>query len=279
MVGIAVDTERCTKCGTCLSLYDGYCMSDVDGYPVIDTEICNLCQKCVAVCPSLAITVNGARAEQITDGTPVVSPEQLERFLERRRTTKRFGDRPIERSVLARIAGAATYAPNQNKNIDLRIVDDQRFLRLLDECAMRWARRLYRVLFGFRPLTRFFGLFSSGLPQIRKKMERDLYREKRILKEGTQAVIILTGRRRVPVTQESAHYLAATIMLMAESLGVGTCLMDSLARVLGSNRGLRRTLGIRADVLVVMALGYSAEGVVNIPRGYEVRVAWNDGGV
>jgi hypothetical protein len=77
------------------------------------------------------------------------------------------------------------------------------------------------------------------------------------------------------VTERSAHYMLATMMYMAEALGIGNCLMDSLYLTLRTNPTLKKRLGIKEDVFGTLVLGYSSERIVNIPRGYEVPIKWN----
>ena len=107
-------------------------------------------------------------------------------------------------------------------------------------------------------------------------MERDLGTKKRVVKEGTQALIVLKGDPRVSVTQASAHYILATIIVYCESLRVGSCLMDSLRLTLNA-REMKRRLNIPESekVLGVLSLGYSAEKIVNIPQGYQLNIKWN----
>ena len=99
---ITLDRDRCTKCGTCISIGHGYCISDQDGYPVFNSTVCNVCQKCVAVCPSQAIMVNSMYPERISERSSI-SPEELVAFFETRRSTKLFQDRPIAEGELEMI--------------------------------------------------------------------------------------------------------------------------------------------------------------------------------
>jgi len=271
---ISLDTSRCTKCGRCITLHGGYCIHDNDGLPEFDLLVCNTCQKCVAVCPSQAILVNGTYPDRIVHADPV-SPDSLELLLEKRRSTKLFKAKSLSREILDRIVSVARYAPNQNKNIDIHVIDDPELLAQIDRDALAYVRRMYRLLFGFRPLTWFFGLFSRKLPVIKRKMEYDLHRRAGVMKKNCQAVVVLSGDRRVPVTAHSAPYLMANMIIMAETLGIGTCLMHSIYLTIRRSRALRKRLGIRHDPLAAMVLGYSAEHVVNIPRGCEVAVSWN----
>jgi MinD superfamily P-loop ATPase len=91
-----------------------------------------------------------------------------------------------------------------------------------------------------------------------------------------QALILLKGNTHVSETKNSAHYILASIIMYCESLSVGSCLMDSLRLTLNTKK-MRRKLGIpkKEKVLGVLSLGYAAEKIVNIPRGYRLHIKWN----
>jgi hypothetical protein len=130
-------------------------------------------------------------------------------------------------------------------------------------------------MFGFKPLTLLIKMFYRETHIIRRKMEHDLFISARIVKENTQALIILTGDKSIAVTKSSAQYMLANMIYMAQSMGVGSCLMDSLLLTLNHTRALRKSLKIQDDVLGVLSLGYSNENIVNIPKGYEIDIRWN----
>ncbi|MBN1413144.1 MAG: nitroreductase family protein [Spirochaetales bacterium] len=273
---IALDKSRCTRCGVCIKRMKGYCISERDGYPVFNYALCNTCQKCVAVCPAQAITVNNIHAEKIKV-VASVNPVDMLALMEQRRSTKIFASKPLPEGILKQIVSTAKYAPNQNKNIRLIVIDDKKLIAKIDANALSFVRFFYRLLFGFKPLTLFFKLFAKGLDEIKRKMEYELQTTNWVVKPNTQAIVIAVGDKKVPVTGSSAHHLLAAMIYYAESLGVGSCLMDSLLYTLKTNGRLRKQLGIRKNVLGVLTLGYSGERIVNIPRGYEIDVQWNTG--
>ena len=78
------------------------------------------------------------------------------------------------------------------------------------------------------------------------------------------------SRSVIAVTERSAHYVAASMMYMAEASGVGSCLMDSIYLTFRTDRRLTRSFGITKDVLAAIVFGYSDEKVINIPGGYEM---------
>jgi nitroreductase len=252
----------------------GYCIVESDGYPVFDLEICNTCQKCVAICPSLAIMVNNTYSDKIVDSIKNHSIDLLP-LLEKRRSIKHFTDKSIPREILDKILSVAKYAPNQNKNISILVIDERGLLGEIDAYAISFVKQMHRMLFGFKPFTLFCSLFYGQMTVIKKKMEYDLNVKRHVIKENTQALIILTGNKWIATTFGSSIFMLATMQLMAESLGVGSCPMDSLLLTLNGKRRLRKKLKIEDNVLGVLSLGYSSENIVNIPRGYEAPIRWN----
>jgi NAD-dependent dihydropyrimidine dehydrogenase PreA subunit/nitroreductase len=269
---ITLDRTRCTRSGACIDMMNGYCIAERDAYPVSDEALCNTCQKCVAICPSRAITVNGTHPDPL-DGPAHITSEQLVSLFERRRSTKRFSDEPVARITIERIVAVAKCAPNQNKNITVRVIDDQLLIREIDRRVVAFVKTTYGLIFGFKPLTWFIRILYRDIDTIRRKMEYKSF--ERVMDENVQAVILVTGNRRVPVTERSAPYLLATMMYMAESLGIGSCLMDSVYLAFRTSAKLRRRFGITDDVFGVLVLGHSAERIRNIPRGYEPDIIWN----
>lgn len=273
---ISINFEKCKHCTVCINRFKGYCISNENGNPKIDYMICNQCQKCIAICPHQAILMNGKQPIKIEEPLRIVA-DDLKEFLKRRRSIKKFKDCKIPREVLLEIASVAKYAPNQNKNIEIIIIDDLELINKIDRSALKFVLRLYNIFFSMKFLTSFIQLFSDSLPTIKKKMEFDLHINKHVVKENTQGLYLLIGNPKVPVTESSAQYLLSTMIIYAEALGIGSCLMDSLKlsinRALAIKNALRIPKGNK--VLGVLAVGYSNECIVNIPQGYEINTSWN----
>ncbi|WP_069650109.1 nitroreductase family protein [Caloranaerobacter ferrireducens] len=276
---IFFDKSICKKCGTCISYFDGYCMTQDEGYPIIDYEVCNQCQKCIAICPYQAITMNNIPPTKITDELikSKIGYDELISLLRFRRSTKIFAKRDIPKDIISKIASSAKYAPNQNKNIDILVIDDPSMIQIIDLCALKFVKRLYKLMFSLKPISKFISIFLKSIYVIKKKMERDLYINKHIVKENTNVLLLVIGNSKVPTTEMSAQYLLATMILTAVSLNVGCTLMDSLKLAINNNKKIKNKLGIKKTnkVLGVLALGYSNEKIVNIPNGYEINLFWN----
>ncbi|MEI6101136.1 MAG: nitroreductase family protein [Eubacteriales bacterium] len=274
---ITVDWDKCNGCGVCIRRFAGYCISSQNNRPIIDQSLCNQCQKCVAICPAQAFLTNNTPSQKI-NGVVCLPTEDLKELLAQRRSVKKFTTKKVPDDVLRQIAGIASYAPNQNKNIDIVVINNADLLGLIDNEALAFVGGLYRWLFGVKPLAFFMGLFSNSVSTIKKKMEYDLYCNKHIVKENTSALFLAIGNPKVPVTKESAHYLLGTMIVYAQALGIGTCLMDSIRLSINNSRRLRYKINIPAGwkVLGALAAGYSNENIINKPVGYEVNVHWNN---
>ena len=179
---ITVDSEKCTQCGICVTNFKAFCINEKNGVPVVDYRICNRCQKCIALCPQQAITMNEVAPQKIADVNKL-SYDELISFLSLRRSTKKFIRKDISADIIQKIARSAEYAPNQNKNIDVLIINDPYLIKAIDVCALKFVKRLYHIMFSFKPITCFIGLFSRSLPVVKKKMERDLLAKKGLLKK------------------------------------------------------------------------------------------------
>jgi nitroreductase/NAD-dependent dihydropyrimidine dehydrogenase PreA subunit len=278
---VTVDLGRCTGCGICLKRFGGYCLRETDGKPEIDYGVCNMCQKCVAICPQRAFLMNGVLPRK-RDDRPGLDPAAFEAFLVRRRSIKKFEKRPVPRRLLERIARAAAWAPNQNKNLMIHIIDDRELLRRVDREVFRFTRRGHRLLYTPNPVALLARLFMGQRQYrlLKRKMERRLRKKEDNPEIEPQALIMVYGNPRIPVTAPSAPFLLSNMLLEAECLGVGSTLLDSVKHALNLSSALKKTLGLPRGFKVfgVLALGYSDEKIVNIPRGYEVEIAWNSAG-
>jgi len=271
-MNISLDIDRCKKCGKCIERMKNYCIKSDNGYPVFDEKLCNTCQKCVAICPFQAIKVNNIYAEKIDIIKPI-DPNQFESFLERRRSIKKFTVNKIPYEILHKIIGAAKYSPNQNKNISVLIITDRELINEIDKQAVKSIRKLYKIMFGIKIVEWIISLIYKDIQLIKAKMEHSGLEH--VVYENAQAIILVLGDKKIAVTESSSHYMLSSMMYMAEVLGIGTCLMDSLKIAFQMSKGLRRNFKIRDNVLGAMILGYSDENIINIPKGYEVKCTWN----
>lgn len=157
------------------------------------------------------------------------------------------------------------------------ILDDDKEIRHIDKIAMKYYIKFYNHLFRSKLLFEFMKLFSETLPVIKKKMERDLFERRRIIKENTHALILVVGSTKVTMTEISAQYCLHNMILYSEVIGLGSCLLDSVKIGVNKNSSLKAFLGLKKGfkVLGAMAVGYPEERILNISPGHEVKTSFH----
>jgi len=109
-----VITEDCVGCQRCVAVCPSFVLEMLEGKAaVVRGDWCIGCQHCGAVCPTAAIlhegtVLNGHPSEG--EG-PVTSPENLELLLHERRSVRLYTNSPVPKETLNKILNAGRYAP------------------------------------------------------------------------------------------------------------------------------------------------------------------------
>ncbi len=272
---VKIDNTRCVKCGICLSLRGDYCLNEgEDGSIRIVYELCNLCTKCIAVCPSKAFSYDGIEPTKIYhDHIP--HKDNLEELFKKRRSVRRFSDRRVDRETLAKIAEIAIYAPSMNRDIEAIIVDDKEIMKEIDWVAYKFYSTIYKIVFKNRILFNFIKLFSDGMDIAKKKLENSI--KDGLIVYDAPAMIMLIGDKKEVLTETSAQYHLYNIILYCESIGLGTCLMDSIKIAVSAKKRLRRMLNLpkKLSILGGVLIGYPEEKIINKAEGMSMKYSWN----
>ena len=271
---ITIDNNRCTACATCLDLREGYCLTGPVQAIEIVHELCNECLLCVAVCPAQAFTVEGFAPTRV-DRDVIPGRAAMRELLLHRRSVRCFKEGPLDRDLVEEVVSMGRYAPSMNHAIEILAIDDPEMLARIDAAAYGFYKKIYRWLFKPRLTYTFINIFRDDLHLARKKLEGTI-NDGRVLYPAP-VLLIAMGDSRIPVTADSGHYILSTIMLYAESLGLASCLMDSVKTALKVNRRLAREIGVPKRWIVIGALhlGYPASKVVNKLEGLSMPFCWN----
>ncbi len=133
MLDFIVNTEKCTKCGLCLTECPVRII-EMDSVPFIrdNKEVnCIKCQHCFAVCPEGAISIFGKKAEnsiKVSDNIP--NAEDMARLIKTRRSIRQYKDENVDKNLIKEMLETASYSPTgHNKNAVLfTIIDDKESL-------------------------------------------------------------------------------------------------------------------------------------------------------
>jgi nitroreductase/NAD-dependent dihydropyrimidine dehydrogenase PreA subunit len=268
------DPGRCADCGICIAYRGGYCLSKAAGGIAVDESLCNECGECAALCPASAFRLEGAEVRRI-DRAALPSPESLLELLKSRRSIRHFTAEKVDRATLERVVAAGRYAPTMNRGIRAVVIDDPEILAEIDRSERRFYGTIYRLFFKNRAFLAFMRLLSDDIDASRRKLERSLGGPDFLY--GASALIVLVGDSRTVLTEESAQYCLASMLLYAQALGLGACLMDSAKLALRTSRALRRRLGIPRGMRArgAMVLGRPEEKILNLVDGLSLTAGWN----
>lgn len=119
----------------CATVCHNGCVVISGGRARISRALCDRCAQCVAVCPQRALSWDGVPSLPV-DEACLPSVEQLDELFKERRSTRFFkGDR-IDRSLLHEIVSYGAYAPTNNHDLRVVIVDDRQVIEALERSVV-----------------------------------------------------------------------------------------------------------------------------------------------
>jgi nitroreductase len=202
---------------------------------------CMACGQCLAVCPRGAIHVEGRelRSEDVVAIPPRetrASYEELYKLMLARRSVRHYKEQKVERAVIAQIIEAVTTAPMGIPPSDVQILvldGKEKVAEFAQDMTAVWQQTrwmfapwtwpLWRVLMG-KEMVEMLRTFIY--PLINFLLEKRARGEDWLFYHAPLAMYFHTSPYSDPVDP----LIAATYaMLAAESLGLGSCMIGSIA--------------------------------------------------
>ncbi len=256
MLDFTVDRNSCTKCNLCVTDCPAMIIAMTDGYPAIAPEneaACYLCQHCLAVCPTGAVSIlglNPADSHTLTSGFP--EPAKLETLMKGRRSVRRYTEENLEPALIQRLLEVAWHAPTgrNSRQVRFTVVDDREKLARLRDDVMSGLARLVRdsaLPDGME--------FFAGFVQMWQEQKID------VIFRGAPHLLVASAPQGVASPLQDCMIALSYFELFAQANGVGT-VWNGLAKwaITELLPETRRRLGIPDDHLIgyVMAFGTPA---------------------
>lgn len=241
---VIIDHESCNLCGLCVHVCKGKPLYIKDQRVQVDQSIlfgCIGCGQCAAICPRKCIVIEGREmtAQDLVDLPPQeqrASYEQLEALLLARRSTRSFKDREVEPEKIQKILEAVATAPMGIPPSEVEVLVLSGFAQVkeftLDMVGLVQSRKWMFSPFMLGLMRPFIGKEAYDLFKTFAAPLPDFFAEKMAMGEDwlLYGAPLAMYFHASPTSDPIDFAVAGTYaMLAAESLGLGTCMIGSVA--------------------------------------------------
>ncbi len=268
---VVIDYERCTACGLCVQVCKGVPLYLEGDQVIIDPDRlfgCVGCGHCAAICPLECITVEG-RELSASDLLPLppldsrASYQQLYNLLFSRRSIREFKEREVEQPIIDKIIDSVSTAPMglPPSDVEVLVLRGREKVSQLSGDIIDYFKRIKwmfspAVLLIMRPLLgkEFYESSKTFLaPAINFFIAEKEKGIDYLLYDAPLAMYFHVSPYADPVDPLIA---AAYAMITAETLGLGSCMIGTVAYGFRYSRELKRKYGIPAKnqqgIMVIM---------------------------
>jgi nitroreductase/NAD-dependent dihydropyrimidine dehydrogenase PreA subunit len=263
---IAVEEEKCSRCGLCVRACPAGIIVLDGGFPETIAKIekgCITCGHCVAVCPNSALNHCRMALDECSPLTTNwrISPEQMELIIKGRRSIRRYRPEPIDRDVLEKLLDMVRYAPTGGNSQSVRwlVVSDPEEIGRLSSIVIDWLRIL----------------LVQGTPGVKGMLKAWEMGNDPILRNAPH-LIIAHGALNDPMVKTSATIALATMELASLSFGLGACWAGFLHHAALSYADVYEALDLPPDHQMCggLLLGYPEFQYARIPARKPASVIW-----
>ena len=293
---INIDKNRCNGCGICVQVCPARAFTIVEEKAELSGSCTFVCDHCAAACPQTAITVEFAEKEPFkftsfnpvkpSENQPNISIAALVDIMRNRRSCRLYGERPVGREILEDLVKIGLTAPSgtNSQKWTFTTIDSRPKILAFGESIAAYYKKLNRLaestwlrkllkLCGRPELDHYFREYydsiKEGLAQWYEQKEDRLF-------HGATAVILVGAEPGASCPQNDALLATQNILLAAESMNLGSCLIGFAVEALRRDRKIKETLKIPTGetTYAVIALGYPAISFQRPAGRRKVAIRW-----
>ena len=261
-----IDQKKCSGCGLCIKVCPSSTLDLKDGKAFVKGNFSIYCGHCEAVCPEDAIKVtaldpNIFNMDEInSQSREKPTPSDLFYLMRIRHSTRVFDEDPVPITVLKDLIRVGITAPsgtNSQKWV-FTLIPGRKKLVEIGEKILSFYENLNKKAENkfYRLLSRFF--YGNALIQYYKRYYETVkkgikeWKEKKIdrLFHGAPSAIIISSKKDASCPKEDSILAASHIILMAEALNLGTCLIGFAVEAINRDPKCQTICGILKDETV-----------------------------
>jgi len=276
-------------CGSCISVcVRGIIRKGERSAVITDPALCLSCGHCKAVCPADAFQLPEGNDQflPLPARKEIPSAAVLFRLLRRRRSLRVYQDRPVERAKLKMLIEAGRYAPtgSNRQACEYAVISGRKTLDRIRSLAIGELRKQGREIQEAierhnrlkKPLPEELAT-RQILPSVWERMAGQWQEGVDQLFYHAPAVILVHMKKNIASTPEIDAAIASTQMvLLAETLGLGTCYNGFLIRAVESSEELKKISAVPPEnrALVAFTVGYPGIEFRRLVGRNPAKVTW-----
>lgn len=283
-----IDEKNCKACGICGSVCPRHIPETVELNGQKTTHIskersglCMECGHCMAVCPNSAIQVKAMSGHPFDLIKPLqTAPLDLLTLMKQRRSIRNYKQKPVPREVLEQILEAVQFSPTgtSSSTNGVIVVNGPDSLKTLSDFCYKSYQSLDKALKN--PIGRFIVRQRTGtrlLKTLQEFVMPGMHWYIKWYQEGKSneiirdcpVLLLFHSPADIPMAAENSLIAAFHGILMAETLGIGTCFNDLIPPICNRNPGIKRLIGLPEgqEVFASVTMGYPRYKFIrSIPR-------------
>ena len=280
-VTTTIKEELCTGCGLCVEICPSKALSMQNGKAAVTGKHSLNCGHCMAICPEGAITVAAiddsmsqfvsfqADRKWLPHGE--FDTAQLVRLMASRRSCRNFQEKPVAQSTLEDLVKVGctapsatncqlwtfTVLPSRQEVMVLGKAVRAFYVKLNSMAENSWLRMFMRLI-GKPELDRYYRQYYDLVKKSMAEFDRTGIDR---LFHGAPSAIVVGCKPGATMPKDDSMLAAQNILLVAHSMGLGSCLIGMTVEAMKNDRKLQRVIGIPSEetVYAVIALGYPNE--------------------
>jgi len=286
---ITINEQKCTLCGECVPVCVRRILQKGEtSVEILDPAMCFYCGHCKAVCPTDAFQFSEGNDQflAVPSKEEIPSAAPFFRFLRRRRSLRIYQARSVEKAKLEMLVEAGRYAPTgANRQACEYVVVSGR--KALDKvCTMaignlqEQGKELQKAIDEYtrkkKPIPEEMASRQT-LPPVWERIAGKWKEGVDQLLHHAPALIIVHMKKGLATTPEIDAAIASTQMvLLAETLGFGTCYIGFLIWAIENSKELKKFLAIPEDskTLVAFTVGYPKVEFLRFVARNPAKVGW-----
>ena len=262
-----ISSELCTQCQKCVQ----DCPSDaIDIQTWSINETCIHCGHCVAVCPEKAVQPDFGNITPLVDAK--VKPEDFIRLTAGVRSCRKYKSKPVPEEILQTLVeNMKNYPSASNKrSLKITIVRTPEKIQLLNDMTSETLMKTFKLISG-RVVGGILNFIAPdlGINQLRVYMRKYANREKVMPQQicySAPVVMLFHGPfGKFGMVKDDAVIWATNTTHLAKTMGLGSCFIGFIVKAMESNKTMRKTFHIPENhrVFAALTIGYSKVTYVN----------------